>query len=387
MTELTLLATNLMRKPTRTALTCATLMIAFLLFMLLRAIAAAFSGGALLEGPQRLYIDARYSMTDNLPIAHVHAVRQLSGIRSMTPSIWFGGYYQEPGNAFAKLVIDPEQYFDVFPELQVSAEVLERFRLSRRAVIVSDIIVNEFGWQVGDLIPIVGDIWPKKDNSWGWQFELAGTYSLEQGGRVQPAFLIQYEYFNEAAIFWAKDMTNWMVARVAEGANPKSVIDAIDGLFENSPDPTRSRTEDDYARQFANQLGDMGVITTLILIAVFFTIILLTANVTSLSFRERVPELAVMKTLGFQDSFVARLVMSEAIVLCVLGALGGIVLALLIEPVLNIQLAGVLGSFQLRWADAIMALAISAVMGVSISLPSALAAQKLAIVDALREVR
>jgi putative ABC transport system permease protein len=129
----------------------------------------------------------------------------------------------------------------------------------------------------------------------------------------------------------------------------------------------------------------MGAITTLILVAVFFTILLLTANVTSLSFRERVPELAVLKTLGFEDGYVSRLVLTEAIILCVLGALAGIALAFAIAPALNAQLGSVLGSFQVRWPDAPVALAIGVLVGVVIGLPSARAARKLTIVAALRK--
>jgi len=386
MNGLSLLIVNLRRKPTRTGLTVATLVIAFLLFMLLRAIAAAFSGGVEVQGPQRLYIDARYSMTDNLPIAHLHAIRQLPDIRSVTPTLWFGGYYQVASNAFTKLVIDPEQYFDVFPEIQVSGEALDRFRGTRRSVLVSRILLDQYGWQVGDLVPIYGDIWQKADGTNDWQFEIAGGYSVQSGRQLQPAFLIHYEYFNESVMSWAQDMSTSLVARIADGTDPKTSIEAIDSLFENSSDPTRSQLEDDYARQFAHQLGDMGAITTLILIAVFFTIVLLTANVTSLSFRERVPELAVMKTLGFEDGFVATLVIAEAVLMCVLGAAGGIALALIVEPALNAQLAGVLGTFELRWTDALTALVLSAGIGLLIALPSAWAAKNLPIVDALREV-
>jgi putative ABC transport system permease protein len=386
MSQVSLLASNLLRKPTRTLLTIATLVVAFLLFMLLRAVAAAFAGGVGSQTVERLYIDARYSMTDNLPIAHARAVQEVPGVRSVTPVIWFGGYYQQPVHAFPKLVVDPHAYFDVFPEAQVDGEVLERFRAVRRAVVVAESIAEQFGWQPGDLIPIHGDIVPRQDGGWNWEFELAGTYALEPGSRVQPGFLIQREYFNESVPDWAMDMAYWMVARVESDANPQRVIEVIDGLFENSPDPTRSRREDDYARQFANQLGDMGAITSLILAAVFFTIILLTANVTSLSFRERVPELAVMKTIGFQDGFVGGLVMAEAVLICLLGAAGGVCLALLVAPVLNAQLGGVIGAFELRWIDALSALGLAALMGICIALPSARAAQNLPIVDALREV-
>ena len=337
-----------------------------------------------MQGVQRLHIGAKYSMTESLPLAHINAIRQQPGVAAVTPVVWFGGYYQEPRNSFAKFVIDPAHYFDAMPEVLVDEASLRRFSESRLAVITADVLAREYGWQIGDVIPIRGDIWPKEDGSWDWEFIYAGSYAVQPGSSVQPAMLMQHDYFNESAINWAKNQFLWATVRVTPGVEPKTVIDRIDGLFENSADPTKSLSEDDFSRQFANQLGDIGAITTLILSAVFFTILLLTANVTSLSFYERIPELAVLKTLGFDDGYVYRLVLIEAVMLCVFGAAGGIALGFAIEPALNAQVGAVFGSFQIRWSDALIALTIAVATGFVIGVPSARAARKLTIIDALR---
>ena len=176
------------------------------------------------------------------------------------------------------------------------------------------------------------------------------------------------------------------MARLEQGVDPQAVVDAIDRRFENSSDPTRSLSEDELSRQFANQLGDIGLIATLILAAVFFTMVLLTANVAALAFRERVPELAVMKTLGFSDNAVAALVLGEALALCLAGAAGGVAIGFALEAPLNEQLARVIGRFRMHWMDAGLALGIAGVLGLAIGLPPAIAARRLSIVRALREV-
>lgn len=383
--RLTLVGTNLRRKPTRTLLTMLSLVIAFFLFMLLRAIAAAFAGEVSPRGVQRVYVDAKYSMTDNLPLADVGAIGGVPGVASVTPMVWFGGYYREPKNAFAKIPVDHTRFFSVYPDLIVSTETLARFNDSRRAVVVADSLARRFGWKVGDVIPIRGDIWPKEDGSWDWEFVLAGTYSAPSGSRVQELFLIRYDYFTESVADWVKNQVGWIVARLDDGVKPPAVIDGIDALFENSSDPTKTLSEDDYSRQFASQLGDIVAITTVILLAVFFTILLLTANVAWLAFRERVPELAVLKTLGFSDGEVSYLVLLEAFALCLAGAAGGIALGYGLGPVLNANLAQVLGRIDMRWVDAAEAGAIAAVMGLIIGLPPAIAARRLPIVRALTE--
>jgi putative ABC transport system permease protein len=329
-------------------------------------------------------VDARYSMTDNLPITHLYAVRDLPGVATATPMVWFGGYFREPANAFSKIPVDHEAFFDVYPELEVSDDTRRRFAESRRAVVVADTLAAQFGWQVGDVIPIRADIWPKADATWDWEFALAGTYSVPDGSRVQPMFLIRYDFFTDSVADWVKYQIGWMVVRVADQADPVQVMAAIDGLFDNSADPTEALSEDAYTRQFASELADMVATTTLILGAVFFTILLLTGNVVSMAFRERVPELAVLKTLGFKDHSVAGLVLAEALLLCLVGAAAGVALGFACADVLNDFLAGVLGTVRMRWVDAGHAALIAVALSLVIGVPPALAARRLSIVGALR---
>lgn len=372
---------NLLRKPTRTSLTFLSLVIAFLLFMLLQAISDAFSGGVSLEGMDRIVIDSKYSMTDNLPLSYVRQIRALDEMDQVTNVSWFGGYYKDPRNSFATYPVDPESYFDIFREQQIPAETLDRFRNIRVSAVASEALAAQYGWEPGDTIPIMQDIFPQENGSWSWQFELAGTFEYS-GGQL---LLINYDYYNEAVVGWGKNQVGWLVGRVADPANVDAAIQTIDGLFENSSDPTRSTTEDEYRRQFASQLGDIGTISGMILLAVFFTIVLLTGNTAAQAFAERVPELAVLKTLGFSDRSVAALVFTEAIALCVSGGMVGVGLAFLFEPGLNASLGGMIGSFDMRVQSALHALGLATLLGLLIGAYPAVSAKRLAIVDALRE--
>jgi putative ABC transport system permease protein len=196
--------------------------------------------------------------------------------------------------------------------------------------------------------------------------------------------LLHYDYFNEAVAVWAKNQVGWLAVRVADPQRLDDVANAIDALYKNSSDPTRTVSQDEYSRAQASQFGDMGFITTMILSAVFFTIVLLTGNTALQSFRERVPELAVLKTLGFTDTAVGALVLGEALLLCVTGAGLGIALALLLEPGLNSNLVTIIGRFDMTWQSVLFAVAIALLIGFGIGIPPAWAARRLAIVDALR---
>ena len=378
---LSLVWANLFRKPTRTSLTFVSLAIAFLLFMLLQAISDAFSGGVSLEGMDRIVIDSRYSMTDNLPLAYVQRIRSLDEVEQVTNLSWFGGYYREPRNSFATYPVDPESYFDIFPEQGIAADTLARFRSVRVSAVASEALAARYGWRRGDTIPIMQDIFPQESGSWSWQFELAGTFRYA-GGEL---LLIHYDYFNEAVVGWGKDQVGWLVGRVGDPKEVDATIRTIDGMFENSSAPTRSTTEDEYRRQFASQLGDIGAISGMILMAVFFTIVLLTGNTATQAFAERVPELAALKTLGFPDGSVAGLVLAEALALCLGGATAGIGIAWLLEPGLEANLGGTIGSFDMSGWSALQALGLATLLGLAVGAYPAVSARRLAIVDALRE--
>lgn len=375
---------NLFRKPTRTYLTLASVTIAFLLFMLLRSISAAFDSGLDVSASERVVVTPKYSQIDSLPYAQKQQILGLEGVAAVTHTSWFGGTYQDPKNFFAKFPVDPLSYFDIYSELDLEpADALERFARERTTAVVDVGLMQEYGWQVGDVIPIEATIYPKSDGTRLWEFEIVGQFSEDGEASDFPLFLFHYEYFSEAAAFGADQVDNWIL-RLDEPDRADEIAQQIDAMYENSADPTKTATEDEFNRQFARQLGDMGFITTMIMSAVFFTIILLTGNTMTQALRERIPELAVLKTLGFGDTTVSMMVLGEAILLCLVGGALGIVFAFLIAPGMAAALEGIFGNFFVSPRFAVEAVVLSAIIGLVIGLIPALSAQRLAIVDALR---
>lgn len=384
MSLLALLWANLFRKPTRTCLTLASVAIAFLLFVLLRSISAAFDSGLDIASAERLMVIPKYSQTDALPYAQRQQIAAIEGVENVSHTLWFGGNYQDPKNFFAKYPVDPLSYFAAYPELEVQPEgALARFANQRTAAVVDVGLAEKYGWQVGQVIPIQGTIYAKNDGSRLWEFELVGTFSENGESSSFPLFLFHYDFFREAAAFGGDSVGTW-VLNLSDPALADEVAQQIDTLFTNSSDPTKTATEDEYSRMFARQLGDMGFITTVIMAAVFFTIILLTGNTMMQALRERIPELAVLKTLGFANSAVSLIVLGEAILLCLVGAAIGVVGGFALGPFLSKALAGVFGQFAILPSSAIEALMLGALIGLVIGVVPAFTAQKLTIVEALR---
>ena len=384
MSYLTLIWAGLFRRRTRTALTFVSVAVAFLLFGLLRSIAAAFSVGVDVAGVDRLVVQPKYSIVDGLPVSHLNLIRAVPGVAMATHYSWFGGFYQDRKNFFPKFPVVPAEWFAVYPELRIDPAQLEAFEQTRTGVVVPQQLADKFGWKIGDKIPIEADIWPKKDGSRMWEFDLVGIYRAPSGGFGLNAFLMNYDYFDEARQFNKGEVGSFVV-RVTDPSKAPELARSIDAVFENSSNETRTATEAEVARQFANQIGDIGLMMGGILGAVFFTIVLLTGNTMAQAFRERVPELAVLKTLGFSDVAVSLVVLGEAVVLCAVAGAFGLGVSAVLAPGVGRAVKDILPGFVLTWQTLAAGLAIAVLLGVVVGAIPAVTARRLRIVDALRE--
>jgi putative ABC transport system permease protein len=320
------LLSNLGRKKVRTILTLLSIMIAFLLFGLLRSLAAAFDQGAEIAGEDRLVSINKVSLIQPLPEAYLPKVQALDGVDKATSANWFGGYYQDPKNQFPQFPIIAEDYFEIYQEMiSLPEEQMQAWKKNRIGVVIGKALVDKFKWKIGDRIPLIG-MFPKEDGNTTWEFVIEGIYEAKSKGADTSAMLMHYDYFEEARQY-GKGTLGWLIIRVKDPKQSAQVAAAVDALFANSPAETKTSSEKDFAKSFAKQFGDIGLITTLILGAVFFTMLLVAGNTMAQSFRERIPELAILKTLGFSDVAVMFMVLTEAIVLSLIGGLSGLLLA------------------------------------------------------------
>ncbi len=385
MSGMGLMWANLFRRKTRTFLTLFSLLVAFLLFVLLRAVAAPFAGeGLSVDGANRLVVTSKYSIIDLLPLSQLAEIQGVPGVEAVTHQTWFGGNYQDPANFFPKYPVEPRAYFDMYPEFAIDPAQLDAFENTRTGVVVEEGMLARFGWSIGDRIPIEGDIWSLKDGSRLWQFDLVGTYRHRDPGQMAPvALLMHYDYFDEARSF-EEGAVGWYTVRVSDSEQAPAISGAIDARFENSTSPTKTSTEAEFARSFAAQIGNIALMATGILSAVFFTILLLTANTMSQSLRERIPELAVLKTVGFSDARTSLLVVGESVLLCVIGALLGVGLGALMLPAASVATQQFMGPVTMSLDILMQSLAFAVALGLVVGALPALTAQRLRIVDALR---
>ncbi|MEO0973714.1 MAG: FtsX-like permease family protein, partial [Pseudomonadota bacterium] len=366
------------RKPLRAVLTLGSLVVAFFLFGLLQSVDHAFSAAASSDAAERLITTARYSIIDDLPISHLTQIRAVDGVASATHSTWFGGVYQERRNFFAKFPVDASEYLTMYEEAIISPEAKRAFANSRSGVLVTSDIAERFEWDVGDRIPIIGDIYRTQDGE-PWQFDLVGTFDWPEDSNSGSVMLINYDYFDEQR--QQRGLVGWFITRVEDPSRAEEVAAAIDALFLNSENETKTSTEQEFQLSFARQIGNIGLIVKAILGAVFFTILIITGNTMSQAIRERTSELAVLKTLGFTNAAVLTLVLAEALMLCVLGGGLGLALAAAIEPVL--AAVAPFPGIALTTNSLLAGLGLIVALAIVVGLPSGLRAMRLSIVDAL----
>jgi len=245
--------------------------------------------------------------------------------------------------------------------------------------------MKKFGWKVGDKVPLHSTIWTQKNGSLDWTFDIVGTFDAKdptQASQQASSFLFHYELFDEGRSF-GKGTVGWYEERVADPSQASSVAAQIDALFTNSSDETKTQPAKDFAMAFLKQLGDIGFVLRAILGAVFFTLLFLTGNTMMQSVRERVPEFAVLKTLGFGDTAVLGLVIAESLLLCVVAALAGLALSFGAIPIVKMGLPGV----ELSPRALLPGIGVAVLLGVVVGLPPALRAMRLSIVDALADKR
>lgn len=371
---------NLWRKKTRTILTTGSFCVALFLFGLLAVIDGAFSQGIEVAGVDRLMVLNRTSIIQPLPISYQQRLMRVQGVREVTYASWFGGVYQDPRNFFPQFAVEPESYRTMYPEFVIPEAQWKEFMADRQGVVVGKTTADRFGWKLGDRIPIQGTIF-----SGLWEFNVRAIYTGARPQDDTTQFWFHRTYLEENGPQWVQGLIGWYIVRIADPDDAVRIVREIDGEFANSPYETRTDTEKAFAAGFVRQIGNIRFLMLTIGSVVFFTLLLVTGNTWAAAVRERTPELAVLKSIGFGDVFTLGLVLAESVLVAMVGGLFGLALAkawtLGGDPT-----GGMLPVFYLPWSTIGMGVLLTLAMGAAAGALPALAARRLRVVDALRKV-
>lgn len=375
----------LFRRKTRTLFTLLSILAAFLLFGLLDSVRMAFANaGGSIVGADRLVTMSKVSFTLSLPKSLLPRIQAVPGVAEVSYANWFGGIYQEPKNFFANEAV-ADNFLDLYPEWIMPAEQRKAFKATRTGAIVGQSLADRFHWKLGDKIPLQATIFAKKDGSNTWIFDLVGIYHVRDAKSKSQENLLffNWEYFNEASQFGGNGTVGWYAEKLADRSQADVVAQAVDRLSADSEHETKTQSEQSFTTALVSQFANIGLIVGAIMAAVFFTLVLLTGNTMAQAVRERVPELAVLKTIGFSNQSVLGLVLAESVLLLLLGGSIGVAVSGIVVDLVRAKLGDQLPLARLDSTIWLSGLALMVLIGLVVGALPAVRGMRLRIVDAL----
>lgn len=324
MTLTTFVRKNAFRNKRRTFLTVLSIAFPLLLLSFLMSLWRAFYGDDLRsdQSNQRLIVRHKVSLTNLIPVSYREKIRHVPGVAHVVPFNWFGGVYKDTTqkNFFARFGTDPDEFFEVYPELSLPADQEEAWKKDRAGAVADIELAKKYGWKIGDRIVLQGDIYPIR-----LELTLRGLYTAKIPNN---SLYFNWKYVEEGVPF-AKGQAGMFGVMVDSPQNVNGVSHAVDAMFANAPEPTRTETEKAFGLSFLAMLGNIKAFILIISSAAVFTILLVTGNTMAMSIRERTREVAVLKTLGFTRGIILGLFIGEAVAVAAVGGVLGTLIALL----------------------------------------------------------
>ncbi len=318
-----------------------------------------------------------------LPYAYRQAIESTPGVALVSVNTVVDGYYRDPKNTIQADAVDIQPFLAMrSAQIDITSEQLKALQATRTGAIVGPKIAAKYGWKVGDRITMQGNgKFIQEDGSLDWTFTVVAILNVKDRGvmdQLGGRILFQHAYLEESRLI-GKGNVDLFLVKPQQFSDAGQVAQVIDARFANSSFETRSTPLQALALTILKQVGDIGFLVVLITGVVLATLAFMIGNAMMHTFHERIPELAVLKTLGFSNRFVALMTVAESLLVCALGAGGGLGLAYMLAPVINRKLPVI----ELSQTGLLPGVAMAMILAVAVALIPAWRAQKLQIVDAL----
>ncbi len=379
MTLTTFVRKNAFRNLRRSILTVLSIGFSLLLLTLMMAIWRNFymeKGSE--ESALRLVTRHKVSLVFEMPSYYREKIRAIPGVAVVVPGNWFGGVYKDDksGNFFAQFGTDPDEFFKVYKEWKIPDDQVAAWQHDRAGAVVDSELAKKMRWKLGQRIIITGTIFPVN-----LELNIRGIFTAPQ-----PTQALYYnQKYVEEAVPYLKGQQGFYTILAASAADVPKINKAVDDTFRNSPQPTKTETEKGFQLGFLAMLGNVKAFILSICGAVVFAILLVSANTMAMSIRERTREVAVLKTLGFTRATILSLFVGEAVVLALIGGVGGSLVAYLLGMGAA-KAGGFAGALHVKLATMTVAWVAAAFMGFFSALAPSYHASRLGIVEGLRHI-
>lgn len=320
---LKLIFKNTMRHKLRTSLTILGIVIAVIAFGLLRTVVTVWYSSVDAASANRLITRQAVSFIFPLPYSYKQKIESVPGVSKVGFANWFGGVYKTKENFFARIAIEHESAFDLFPEFVISPKELADFKRERNSCVVGAEIAKQYNFNIGDPIVLEGDIFPGR-----WEFIVRGIYQPRYKNTDATQMLFHWDYIDERMKIETpvrSGNVGWYIVQVSDPNKAAQVSEAIDVLFKNSSAETKTETEKAFTQGFVAASSAIITAMNFMSFVIIGIIMLVLANTMIMSARERTREYAVFKTLGFSGKHLIGLILGESLLISILG--GGIGIA------------------------------------------------------------
>jgi putative ABC transport system permease protein len=370
---------NLFRNKMRSALTILLMGAIFFFVATLLSILDNFdqasNAGA---GQNRLGVQSAISLANLLPYSHEEKIRRIPGIVDTAKLQWVGAYYKDQRNFFANFAVDHDKMDKVWDDYVVPPDQMAAFKADRQGALVGPNLAKRFNWKIGDKVPLRGTIFPfnPEVNIRGFTKHKVDDSSL----------FFHMDYFQQSLGNPGQVGTFWV--KVANPADMPKISQAIDAMFKNSDYPTETFTEKAFQQQFISMIGNIKLLFTTVSICAIFMVILLAAITMSMSARERVTEIAVLKAIGYSRGLILTLMLTEFVLLALIGGAFGVVGAKVTYLFVNMTAVtqGFLVNFRVAPGTMAICMSVALVVGLLAGGLPALRSANLSVVDGLRKV-
>ncbi len=381
---LKILIRNAFRHKLRTLLTILGITVAILAFGLLRTFINAWYGGVEASSASRLITRSSISLIFHLPLSYKDKIRQVDGVKTVSWGTWFGGIYIDEKNFFANFGVDATSYLKLYPEFVLSQEEESAFYRDRKGFVAGQKLAKRFGWKIGDTVTLRGTIYPGN-----WDFVLRGIYRGRDETIDETQFFFHWDYINETLKKRGSprtDLVGWYMVGVTRPDRATEVAIAIDGLFKNSIAETLTETEKAFQLSFIAMSETILMAIELVSFVVIIIIIAVVANTMSMTYRERIGEYAIFKTLGYRGWRIAGMILGESMVITLIGTCCGIVLTFPVAGMVGKMLSNYFPVFNVAEEAIYMDLAASMVIGLLAAIVPTYRAINIRIADGLRRI-
>jgi putative ABC transport system permease protein len=380
-----LIIKNMMRHRLRSLLTVFGISVAVMAFGLMRTVVTAWNSGIAASAVNRLITLHAVSFVFPLPLSYNDRIAQIPGVQKVSHATWFQGIYIDRNQFFARMAIDPETIWDIYPEYILSDSAKDELKRVRSGCVIGRKIAEQYKLKVGDLMTLEGDIYPGK-----WEMQVVGIYTGKDQTTDETQMFFNWKYLDEEIKRrqpGREGYVGWFIIKIDDPEKRTQIAAAVDNLFANSPAETKTQTEKEFQQSFVSMSGAIITAIDVVSFVIIAIILLVLTNTMVMTARERIREYAVLRTLGFKPFHIAGLIGGEAMFIAFLG--GGLGLIITYPLIIGIEKSipsGWFPVFKLENITIILAISSAVLAGITASAFPIVHAVRTKIVDGLRQI-